>query len=721
MRYRLDPLSPYGISPEVETKVVQATNGFAVQGKDGAAGVGVPTGGTTNQVLAKKSNSDYDTEWKAVTGGTGTSDHAELSNLDYASAGHTGFQPAGAYLTEETDPVFTAWDKDYADLSNKPTLGTAAAKNIPATGNASASEVVYGSDTRLTDARTPASHGNEAHSATFITAGDIPAIPDSVDDLSPSQTGNNGKFLKTNGTTATWESIPGGGDMLAATYDPAGGAEQVAFASDLGTAAAADTTDFAPALGADDNYVTDAEKSNLHAPGSDNQDLSGLVPYTGASSDVDLGANSADVSSLGVNKDHSADNGIEILNKSGKQGLRIENPAETDISFSTYKTADDYVRFTFLGDGKMEWGSGAVVADTNLYRSGANTLKTDDNFVANNISAGATVSGANTGDQDLSGYALTTRKLDDFGTPDNNTDLDANTTNHGLLLKATAPAAGLINVVGIANGETSYANKALFDATAPSTQAFGDSAATGSATVAARRDHKHAMPAAPTNATTVTIADESSDTSCFPLFATAATGDLGPKSNAGLTFNSSTATLNTDHIGEITGAHGVVIDGMTIKDSLVVGGAAAGVANSSLSTTAGDIGGAWTTWSHSFAGFTNGSETVTAAYTKIGKTVHLKLKAVLGATPSAVTNFTFNLPLTAAAAYTQFSAINGSAAFKDANGGHYLANCYHDSTTQMIIRRLDPANLATATPSTTVPFTWVSGDSVHVSLTYEAA
>jgi hypothetical protein len=35
---------------------------------------------------------------------------------------------------------------------------------------------------------------------------------------------------------------------------------------------------------------------------------------------------------------------------------------------------------------------------------------------------------------------------------------------------------------------------ALFDATAPSTQAFGDSAAAGSAAVAARRDHKHAMP-----------------------------------------------------------------------------------------------------------------------------------------------------------------------------------------------------------------------------------
>lgn len=41
----------------------------------------------------------------------------------------------------------------YADLSGRPTLGTAASKNVPASGNASTSEVVLGNDTRLTDAR----------------------------------------------------------------------------------------------------------------------------------------------------------------------------------------------------------------------------------------------------------------------------------------------------------------------------------------------------------------------------------------------------------------------------------------------------------------------------------------------------------------------------------------------------------------------------------------
>lgn len=52
-----------------------------------------------------------------------------------------------------------------------------------------------------------------------------------------------------------------------------------------------------------------------------------------------------------------------------------------------------------------------------------------------------------------------------------------------------------------------------------------------------------------TIATTVTVADESSDTSCFPLFVTAATGNLAPKSGSNLTFNSSTGLLTATQLG----------------------------------------------------------------------------------------------------------------------------------------------------------------------------
>ena len=46
-----------------------------------------------------------------------------------------------------------------------------------------------------------------------------------------------------------------------------------------------------------------------------------------------------------------------------------------------------------------------------------------------------------------------------------------------------------------------------------------------------------------TTSTNVTVADESTDTTCFPVFVTAASGDLEPKSGSNLTFNSSNGTL----------------------------------------------------------------------------------------------------------------------------------------------------------------------------------
>ena len=58
--------------------------------------------------------------------------------------------------------------------------------------------------------------------------------------------------------------------------------------------------------------------------------------------------------------------------------------------------------------------------------------------------------------------------------------------------------------------------------------------------------------------TAITVADESSDTTCFPLFGTAATGDLGPKTGTNLTFNSSSGLLVATGItADLTGTFGV--------------------------------------------------------------------------------------------------------------------------------------------------------------------
>jgi len=63
----------------------------------------------------------------------------------------------------------SSFSGDYNDLTNKPTLGTAAAKNVPQSGDASSTEVVMGNDTRLTDARTPISHTHTKSEITDFT------------------------------------------------------------------------------------------------------------------------------------------------------------------------------------------------------------------------------------------------------------------------------------------------------------------------------------------------------------------------------------------------------------------------------------------------------------------------------------------------------------------------------------------------------------------------
>ena len=80
--------------------------------------------------------------------------------------------------------------------------------------------------------------------------------------------------------------------------------------------------------------------------------------------------------------------------------------------------------------------------------------------------------------------------------------------------------------------------------------------------------------------TAVTVADESSDTTCFPLFATAATGDLGPKSGSNLTFNSSSGlltatslagTVSTATQNSITTMTGLVTTGALDTGSITSG------------------------------------------------------------------------------------------------------------------------------------------------------
>lgn len=198
-------------------------------GPQGPAGQGVATGGTTAQVLAKASNTDYDTHW--VTGGGGGSGTVTTVSVITANG------VSGSVATATTTPAITL------------TLGAITPSSVAASGTVTGSNL---SGTNTGD-QTITLTGNVTGSgtgsfATTISAGvvtntmlagsitasklvgsDITTVgtitsgtwtgttiaianggtgqttaPNAINALVPTQTANNGKFLTTDGSVVSW-------------------------------------------------------------------------------------------------------------------------------------------------------------------------------------------------------------------------------------------------------------------------------------------------------------------------------------------------------------------------------------------------------------------------------------------------------------------------------------------------------------------------------------
>ena len=75
----------------------------------------------------------------------------------------------------------------------------------------------------------------------------------------------------------------------------------------------------------------------------------------------------------------------------------VERSLVTDNGYRTRITADTNSRWLVNADGKQIWGTGATTGDTNLYRSAADTLTTDDSFsVGGNLTVTGTADAATT-------------------------------------------------------------------------------------------------------------------------------------------------------------------------------------------------------------------------------------------------------------------------------------------------------------------------------------
>lgn len=103
-----------------------------VKGDQGNPGVGVPVGGSTGQVLAKKSGLDYDTEWVNQSGGGGYEPPVGgIPKTDLAADVQTSLGKADTALQSftETDPTVPSWAKQ----SSKPSYTAQEVGALPAT------------------------------------------------------------------------------------------------------------------------------------------------------------------------------------------------------------------------------------------------------------------------------------------------------------------------------------------------------------------------------------------------------------------------------------------------------------------------------------------------------------------------------------------------------------------------------------------------------------
>ena len=65
---QVTPSNTINVDTSAAQNEVTINTNTGPQGATGAAGTGVPTGGTTGEALIKLSNTDYDTDWGSVTG-----------------------------------------------------------------------------------------------------------------------------------------------------------------------------------------------------------------------------------------------------------------------------------------------------------------------------------------------------------------------------------------------------------------------------------------------------------------------------------------------------------------------------------------------------------------------------------------------------------------------------------------------------------------------------
>jgi hypothetical protein len=146
------------------------------------------------------------------------------------------------------------------------------------------------------------------------------------------------------------------------------------------------------------------------------------------------------------------------------------------------------------------------------------------------------------------------------------------------------------------------------------------------------------------------------------------------------------------------------------------------IADSTQSTGLAWAAGTYTTFTPGgFGGFTLGNGTVAGRYRQFGKTVFMEAQITLGSTSSVTGSFTMQFPVSSSTLYNNHFI--GLANLRDIGAAEYFGRVWQTGTNFFIVyaENVGGTYSSTSATSSTVPFTWTTGDIINITATYEAA
>jgi hypothetical protein len=129
--------------------------------------------------------------------------------------------------------------------------------------------------------------------------------------------------------------------------------------------------------------------------------------------------------------------------------------------------------------------------------------------------------------------------------------------------------------------------------------------------------------------------------------------------------------------------------------------------------------GAWTSFTPTLGNLTVGSGgSITGAYIQLGKTVHFRIRAVMGTSPT-VGAVNFTLPIT----MKDSTIMNASVFFVDFGSGFPLAMCDLIKSGVHYLYAVNASGTWAGAGylGSTTPITWAVNDEIQIAGTYEAA